>query len=206
MSSLTNHSGDVFARSCETADWVRMTTDKRILITDKCGLYCISERAEPVIVAIVEKIRLMCLGCNEPHVQTVFDVQGFDVGLTIESYITRTAKLAVVNKPELYTALLFMYRAYELRKFNFVERNVYKIWLTCLLLAKKTLDDKCPRNTFYAEVGGVSPDAINKMELTLLYLLEFDVGITDDQYKAFEYAMDLCVLPLTNTAHIEITA
>ncbi|CAN8268821.1 unnamed protein product [Cochlearia groenlandica] len=64
-----------------------------------------------------------------------------------------------------------------------VSLNVHRLLVTCVMIASKMLDDVHYNNEFYARVGGVSNTDLNKMELELLFLLDFRVTVS---FRIFE--------------------
>uniref|UniRef100_A0A7N0RJM9 Cyclin n=1 Tax=Kalanchoe fedtschenkoi TaxID=63787 RepID=A0A7N0RJM9_KALFE len=64
-----------------------------------------------------------------------------------------------------------------------VSLNVHRLLLTSVMVASKILDDEHYNNAFYARVGGVSNADLNRLELELLFMLDFDVTVS---YKVFE--------------------
>ncbi|XP_020204115.1 cyclin-U1-1 [Cajanus cajan] len=61
--------------------------------------------------------------------------------------------------------------------------NVHRLLVTSVMVASKMLDDEHYNNAVYARVGGVSNAELNKLELELLFLLDFRVVVSS---RAFE--------------------
>ncbi|CAM8909194.1 hypothetical protein QQ045_011053 [Rhodiola kirilowii] len=61
--------------------------------------------------------------------------------------------------------------------------NVHRLLVTSVMVASKILDDEHHNNSFYARVGGVSNAELNRLEMELLFMLDFDVTVS---YKVFE--------------------
>uniref|UniRef100_A0A0A9HPX4 Cyclin n=1 Tax=Arundo donax TaxID=35708 RepID=A0A0A9HPX4_ARUDO len=64
-------------------------------------------------------------------------------------------------------------------------RNVHRLLLACLLIASKVLDDFHHSNAFFARVGGVSNAEMNKLELELLGVLDFEVAVGHRAYDRY---------------------
>uniref|UniRef100_A0A0E0KVK2 Cyclin n=1 Tax=Oryza punctata TaxID=4537 RepID=A0A0E0KVK2_ORYPU len=64
-------------------------------------------------------------------------------------------------------------------------RNVHRLLLACLLVASKVLDDFHHNNAFFARVGGVSNAEMNKLELELLAVLDFEVMLSHRVYELY---------------------
>ncbi|XP_073008396.1 cyclin-U1-1 [Typha latifolia] len=63
--------------------------------------------------------------------------------------------------------------------------NVHRLILTSLLIASKVLDDTHHNNAFFARVGGVSNAELNKLELELLFLLDFEVAVSSRVFESY---------------------
>ncbi|KAJ8509659.1 hypothetical protein OPV22_000093 [Ensete ventricosum] len=66
-----------------------------------------------------------------------------------------------------------------------VSLNVHRLVLTSLLIASKVLDDKHHNNAFFAKVGGVSNADLNRMELELLFLLDFGLVVSSPVFESY---------------------
>ncbi|CAL9207589.1 unnamed protein product [Musa hybrid cultivar] len=66
-----------------------------------------------------------------------------------------------------------------------VSLNVHRLVLTSLLIASKVLDDKHHNNAFFAKVGGVSNAELNRMELELLFLLDFGLVVSSRVFESY---------------------
>jgi len=164
--------------------------DRKVQVGNRQAVFLVTNDADPVIAEIVKHIESMCPPHAEKHTPSVFDLNRASVDVTMEEYVLRTVRYARVCKPEIYTTLLFMNKVHALKRFIFTGSNVYKLWLACLLLAEKVLDDRCPTNTFFAKTGGIKVGELNTLECALLQMIEFETGITDSQFADFAATMD----------------
>ena len=72
--------------------------------------------------------------------------------------------------------------------------DVPKLLLVCLVVAVKFLEDKPGKNSFYAEVGGVSREELNKLEVYLLKNLLFNVNVEQKVLQNYYDQMKIHVL------------
>ncbi|XP_052178068.1 cyclin-U1-1 [Diospyros lotus] len=63
--------------------------------------------------------------------------------------------------------------------------NVHRLLVTSVMVASKMLDDVHYNNAFYARVGGVSNVELNKLELELLFLLDFGVSVSSRVFESY---------------------
>ncbi|CAN4104817.1 unnamed protein product [Withania somnifera] len=66
-----------------------------------------------------------------------------------------------------------------------VSLNVHRLLVTSVMVASKMLDDAHYNNAFYARVGGVSNAELNKLELELLFLLDFGVNVSARVFESY---------------------
>eukprot|EP00250_Pteridium_aquilinum_P011256 c19941_g1_i1 orf=371-1153(-) len=66
-----------------------------------------------------------------------------------------------------------------------ISLNVHRLLITSVMLAAKTLDDIHYNNAFYARVGGVSIAELNRMELDLLFRLDFRLCVTTRTFESY---------------------
>ncbi|ERN12729.1 cyclin-U1-1 [Amborella trichopoda] len=66
-----------------------------------------------------------------------------------------------------------------------VSLNVHRLLVTSLMVASKVLDDVHYNNAFYARVGGVSNAELNRLELEMLFLLDFGVMVSSRVFESY---------------------
>ncbi|KAK3008109.1 hypothetical protein RJ639_014371 [Escallonia herrerae] len=66
-----------------------------------------------------------------------------------------------------------------------VSLNVHRLLVTSVMVASKVLDDVHYNNAFYARVGGVSNAELNRLELELLFLLDFGVIVRSRVFEIY---------------------
>ncbi|KAL8045415.1 hypothetical protein ABFX02_08G112700 [Erythranthe guttata] len=66
-----------------------------------------------------------------------------------------------------------------------VSLNVHRLVVTSVMVASKILDDVHYNNAFYARVGGVSNAELNRLEIELLFLLDFGVCVSSRVFESY---------------------
>ncbi|XP_039046975.1 cyclin-U1-1-like [Hibiscus syriacus] len=71
-----------------------------------------------------------------------------------------------------------------------VSLNVHRLLVTCVMVAAKVLDDAHYNNGFYTRVGGVTSAELNRLEMKLLFLLDFGVAVSSRVFKTYYFHLD----------------
>ncbi|KAK4749781.1 hypothetical protein SAY87_027230 [Trapa incisa] len=66
-----------------------------------------------------------------------------------------------------------------------VSLNVHRLLVTSVMVAAKMLDDAHYNNGFYARVGGISNAELNRLEIELLFLLDFGVVVSSRVFESY---------------------
>lgn len=64
--------------------------------------------------------------------------------------------------------------------------NVHRLLITAVVLAVKNLDDELYANSYYARVGGLTTDELNRLESSMLNLLDWRLNVTPETFAVFE--------------------
>lgn len=68
--------------------------------------------------------------------------------------------------------------------------NVHRLLMAAIMTAAKFLDDAFYNNAYYARVGGIATEEMNRLELHLLMLLDFRLHVVPEELQ--RYAEHLC--------------
>ncbi|KAL6843991.1 hypothetical protein ACP4OV_025664 [Aristida adscensionis] len=104
----------------------------------------------------------------------------------VAEYLERMHRYAALEPGCYVVAYTYVDRAAHRRPAAAVaSRNVHRLLLACLLVASKVLDDFHHSNAFFARVGGVSTAEMNRLELELLDVLDFEVAVGHRAYDRY---------------------
>jgi G1/S-specific cyclin PLC1 len=117
---------------------------------------------------------------------------------TLEEFITQLVVSSNVQVPTLMSTLVYLTRLRS--KLQPMARGLrctsHRIFLAALILSAKYLNDSSPKNKHWANYSHINTDAysfgfgrteVNLMEKQLLFLLEWDLRITEeDLYREFD--------------------
>jgi Cyclin len=122
--------------------------------------------------------------------------------ISLRGYAARILKYAPCSAECFITALIYIKRVVDVHGWELISgHTVHRMLITSVLISSKYLDDVFYNNTYYAKVGGVSAREMNKLELELLFLLNFQLNIESDEYQHHAFPLlapvvDLGALPL----------
>jgi G1/S-specific cyclin PLC1 len=130
-------------------------------------------------------------------------VRGDDGGLpSLDDFITQLVVSSNVQVPTLMSSLVYLNRLKSRLQpmAKGLRCTTHRIFLASLILAAKYLNDSSPKNKHWANYSvissehstfGFSRTEVNLMEKQLLFLLDWDLRITeDDLYRDLDYFLD----------------
>ena len=97
--------------------------------------------------------------------------------ITLKDYLYRIKSLTEVEDNTLILSLIYIDKICENASIILSEFNIHKIVFSSILIAIKFNEDLYYDNKFYAQVAGVSPKELKKMESEFLRLIKFDLYI-----------------------------
>jgi hypothetical protein len=107
--------------------------------------------------------------------------------LSIRDYLERFKQYSKLEKEDCICMLIYMDRFLK-RNPGYIlsECNIHLLLSALIVVALKFVRDDVFNNVSNSRVGSVSLAELNKAEIQLLYMLDFDLDIRPDQYRAYE--------------------
>ncbi|KAJ7977980.1 Cyclin [Quillaja saponaria] len=105
--------------------------------------------------------------------------------LSIKQYIERIFKYAGCSPSAFLIAYIYMDRLFQRTGGHLTSLNVNRLLITTIMVAAKFIDDACHNNDYYAKVGGISNAEMNKLELELLFNLDFRLFVTTEVFSKY---------------------
>lgn len=63
--------------------------------------------------------------------------------------------------------------------------NVHRLLIVSVMLAAKFFDDQYYNNAYYAQIGGVSCEEINSLEVEFLFMINFSLYVSRETYDQY---------------------
>jgi len=146
----------------------------------------------PVLVVRVARALARTIeGLDPCPTRTVFDGHAIPK-IPLERYIQRLQRFWLCSGSALICALVLLdrfllRRAHQgLEPQRLTERNVHRIFITCLVIVLKFNEDVINGNLYYALYAGINVRELNELESTLLLQLDFNVRVEPGEYKLYE--------------------
>ncbi|CBK20800.2 uncharacterized protein [Blastocystis hominis] len=82
-------------------------------------------------------------------------------------------------------SLIYINRVIRINRFIINTYSVHRLILTSMMVAAKYFDDVYYTNTFYAEVGGISVNEINNLEVDFLCRIGFNLFVSTEEFRQY---------------------
>lgn len=106
--------------------------------------------------------------------------------ISIEQYLERIFKYAHCSTSCFVVAYAYIDRLIQLQPMmRITSLNVHRILITSILVSAKFLDDSYYDNAYYAQIGGVTTQELNKLEWDFLSLLNFRLHVTVSVFESY---------------------
>lgn len=115
--------------------------------------------------------------------------------MSIQDYLRRIVKYTGVSGEALMLSMINLARIYRLLS-NFPVNilTIHRLLLTSILISAKFFDDRFVNNAGYARVGGIEKKEMNMLEVEFLFLIDFNVVVTTEEYEKIYKELGFCSL------------
>ncbi|XP_052155894.1 cyclin-P3-1 [Oryza glaberrima] len=105
--------------------------------------------------------------------------------LSIKLYAERIFKYSECSPSCFVLALIYMERYLQQPHVYMTSLSVHRLLITSVVVAAKFTDDAFFNNAFYARVGGISTVEMNRLELDLLFNLDFRLKVDLETFGSY---------------------
>ncbi|KAF2303510.1 hypothetical protein GH714_018882 [Hevea brasiliensis] len=106
--------------------------------------------------------------------------------MTIQSYLERIFRYTRAGPSVYVVAYVYIDRFCQANPgFRINARNVHRLLITTIMVASKYVEDMNYRNSYFARVGGLTTDELNKLELEFLFLMGFKMHVNLSVFESY---------------------
>ncbi|KAJ6972084.1 cyclin-U2-1-like [Populus alba x Populus x berolinensis] len=106
--------------------------------------------------------------------------------LTIQSYLERIFRYTRAGPSVYVVAYAYIDRFCQANpEFRIDARNVHRLLITTIMVASKYVEDMNYRNSYFARVGGLTANVMNKLELEFLFLMGFKLHVNVSVFESY---------------------
>lgn len=120
-----------------------------------------------------------------PHRKTFM---GPRTSVTVEYYCSRLARYANCQDGVLDIMTAFLHRCWRSTRASqqslFLPETIHRLIIGAFVIAIKSTMDIFESMQFYARLGGISAAQMSSIELALLDILDYDVHVSEDEYRS----------------------
>ena len=102
--------------------------------------------------------------------------------IKIEDYITRFFTFSKMEISTLILTYIYIKRFIKMENYIISFRNIFRLIMSCAILAIKFNENKVYKNSFYAKVGGFDVDVLNNLEYNIFSRLDFNLRVLDIEF------------------------
>ncbi|XVE62993.1 hypothetical protein DITRI_Ditri06bG0164200 [Diplodiscus trichospermus] len=137
-----------------------------------------------VLERSIQKNEKLLQGSKSKDVVTIFHGSKAPV-LSIRQYVERIFKYSKCSNSCFVVALIYIDRFLQQMDAHLTSLNVHRLLITSVMVAAKFMDDQCYNNAYYAKVGGVSTEEMNRLEMNFLFSLDFRLHVTTEAFNKY---------------------
>ncbi|KAL1543375.1 Cyclin-U2-2 [Salvia divinorum] len=106
--------------------------------------------------------------------------------MTVQSYLERIFRYTRAGPSVYVVAYVYIDRFCHLHPdFRLGPANVHRLLITTIMLASKYVEDKNYRNSYFARVGGLTREQMNKLEVEFLFMVKFKLHVNVSVYESY---------------------
>ncbi|RLM52868.1 hypothetical protein C2845_PMPSC011938 [Panicum miliaceum] len=126
--------------------------------------------------------------------------------LSIKLYAERIFKYAQCSPSCFVLGLIYMERYLQQPNIYMTSFSVHRLLITSVVVAAKFIDDSFFNNAYYGRVGGISTREMNRLELDLLFSLDFRLKVNLETFRSYCLQLEKEALAVVLERPIQVQA
>ncbi|KJP87179.1 hypothetical protein AK88_03226 [Plasmodium fragile] len=123
--------------------------------------------------------------------------------ISIKNYVERIGKYTGCSNECFVLLMIYLDRIVKINSdITLSLLCIHRLLITAIMIAAKFFDDLYYSNAFYAKVGGVSTEEINKLEGTFLHLIDYNLFVSSEEYNLYRHSISLAVERYLRRTHV----
>lgn len=124
--------------------------------------------------------------------------------ISIKNYVERIGKYTGCSNECFVLLMIYLDRIVKINTdITLSLLCIHRLLITAIMIAAKFFDDLYYSNAFYAKVGGVSTEEINKLEGTFLHLIDYNLFVSSEEYNLYRHSISLAVERYLRRTHVD---
>ncbi|TYI70856.1 hypothetical protein E1A91_D08G252400v1 [Gossypium mustelinum] len=105
--------------------------------------------------------------------------------LNLRQYVERIFKYCKCSNSCFVVAVIYIDRFLQRIDAYLTSLSVHRLLITSVMVAAKFMDDQHYNNAYYAKVGGISREEMNRLEMRFLFDLDFQLNVTTEVFNKY---------------------
>jgi len=154
------------------------------------------------VVGLLGTLLDKTIECNDRRSCQPGKLPEFEAGrchLSASAYLKRIMKYGGCSDCCVVVGLLYLQRLKQrVSTLRLTSNNMQRLLLTSVMVASKFLDDEYNSNKHWAQIGGLSLQELNMLEIRMLFHMSFRLQVTRKEYEEYQQALGygrFCVEP-----------
>ena len=102
--------------------------------------------------------------------------------IKIEDYLIRLVKFSKMEISTLILTFIYIKRFIDKENFIIAFNNIFRLIISCSILAIKFNENRTFKNSFYAKIGGLEVGDLNNLEYNVFNRLDFNIRVLDSEF------------------------
>ena len=109
--------------------------------------------------------------------------------ISLSKYIDRICRYASLHEDALICALIYIDRYLLASRVDLTAHEIHRLFLIAAVSASKFLNDDFFENRYYAEIGGISINEFNFLEIDFMETINYSLYVDKDLYSRYSRAV-----------------
>ena len=153
------------------------------LLTSEQVISYISNYIVNLLIKNKDKIKRNIKDLNDPLYSNKIPM------IKIEDYFIRLFKYSQMEISTLILSFIYIKRFIDKENFIIAFNNIFRLIISCTLLAIKFNENRIFKNIIYARIGGIEIEDLNILEFNVFNRLDFNLRVFDNEFYDVIYAI-----------------